>query len=39
MDFLHIDSVVLRRIYALVVVEHASRRVYLAGIIAHPTGA
>jgi hypothetical protein len=38
-DLLHIDTVILRQIYALIVVEHASRRVYLAGITAHPTGA
>jgi putative transposase len=38
-DFLHIDTVVLRRIYALIVVELGSRRVHLAGITDHPSGA
>ncbi len=33
------DIVLLRRIYALIVIEHGTRRVHLAGITANPDGA
>ena len=36
-DFLTVDTVLLRRLYVLVFVELASRRVHLAGITANPS--
>jgi hypothetical protein len=38
-DFVHVDTVLLRRIYALIAVEHGSRRTFLVKVSAHPSGA
>ena len=37
-DFLHVDTVLLRRLYVLVFIEHGTRRMHLGGISANPTG-
>ena len=38
-DFLAVETVLLKRLYALVFIEHGTRRLHLAGVTAHPTGA
>ena len=38
-DFLHVDTVTLKRLYAAVVIEIDSRRAYLPGVTDYPTGA
>jgi hypothetical protein len=36
--FVHVNTVLLRRIHALIVIEHGTRGAHLAGVTAHPDG-
>ena len=37
-DFLHVDTVLLSRLYVLIFVEHATRKLHVAGMTANPAG-
>jgi transposase len=39
LDFVHVDTVLLKRVYALILIEHGTRRVHLLGVNANPDGA
>jgi hypothetical protein len=38
-DFLVVETVLLQRLYVLVLIEHGTRRLHFAGVSAHPAGA
>jgi len=38
-DVLVVETVLFKRLYVLVFIEHGTRRLHVAGVTAHPTGA
>ncbi|WP_103956191.1 integrase core domain-containing protein [Nonomuraea solani] len=38
-DFLVVETIMLKRLYVLIFIEHGTRRLHLAGVTPHPTGA
>jgi putative transposase len=37
-DYFHVDTVLLKRLYVLVFIEHGTRRMHLGGVTSSPTG-
>jgi putative transposase len=37
-DLLHVDTVLLKRLYVMVLIEHGTSRMHLGGVTANPTG-